>query len=280
MLGTANQPIDVNHKVLIRLHYLKGMNPESSPAIVCCGGRMDFHGQPMNRAWVKLGDTIRIGNRHILLAEPLTGWPIGDRILLTTTSHDPLLGNGRETEGPHTTLREPGRTQTEERFITAIQGAQLTVDRPVIYEPGQKRLIDLMPHEDVVSGKVDRRVWVSGEVANLSRNDVVEFASPAGVRGHTIYPRHSAGSIGYAEFRHLGKENVLGRYPVHFHLIGDTMRGTSVLGASIWDSQNHCMAIHGWSARPMSSYPMAQRCAAVVMVGPPPGHPQRLAWIG
>ena len=51
-----------------------------------------------------------------------------------------------------------------------------------------------------------------GEVANLSRNVVVESADPEGVRGHTMYHRDSAGSISYAEFRHLGKEGVLGRY--------------------------------------------------------------------
>ena len=29
---------------VIRLHYVEGMDKESCPAIVCCGGRMDFHG--------------------------------------------------------------------------------------------------------------------------------------------------------------------------------------------------------------------------------------------
>ena len=44
-----------------------------------------------------------------------------------------------------------------------------------------------------------------GEVANLSRNVVIESADPAGIRGHTMYHRNSAGSISFAEFRHLGK---------------------------------------------------------------------------
>ncbi|MGH7173112.1 MAG: G8 domain-containing protein, partial [Gemmataceae bacterium] len=67
----------------------------------------------------------------------------------------------------------------------------------------------------------------------------------AGVRGHTMYHRHSAGAISYAEFRHLGKPGVLGRYPIHYHLVGDTMRGSSVIGASIWDSGNRWLTIHG-----------------------------------
>src|SRR5207237_6587090 len=76
----------------------------------------------------------------------------------------------------------------------------------------------------------------SGEVADLSRNVVVESADPGAARGHTMYHRGSTGSIGYAEFRHLGKPGVLGRYSLHFHRVGDTMRGTPVVGASVWDS--------------------------------------------
>ena len=60
-----------------------------------------------------------------------------------------------------------------------------------------------------------------------------------------MYHRDSEGSIAYAEFRHLGKEGVKGRYPIHFHLVGATMRGASVIGASIWDSGNRWVTVHG-----------------------------------
>jgi hypothetical protein len=60
-----------------------------------------------------------------------------------------------------------------------------------------------------------------------------------------MYHRHSAGSIRYAEFRHLGMPGVLGRYSLHYHICGDTMRGSSVIGASIWDSGNRWITIHG-----------------------------------
>src|SRR5262249_20677131 len=83
-----------------------------------------------------------------------------------------------------------------------------------------------------------------GEVANLSRNVIVESANLQ-ERGHTMYHRYSAGAISYSEFRHLGKEGVLGRYSLHYHLVGDTMRGSYVLGASIWDSGNRWLTIHG-----------------------------------
>jgi hypothetical protein len=60
-----------------------------------------------------------------------------------------------------------------------------------------------------------------------------------------MYHRFSSGSISFAEFRHLGKQGKLGKYSIHFHRVGDTMRGSSVIGASIWDSANRWITIHG-----------------------------------
>jgi hypothetical protein len=98
-------------------------------------------------------------------------------------------------------------------------------------------------------------------VANLSRNVIVESADPAGVRGHTMYHRNSAGSISYAEFRHLGKKDTLGRYSLHFHLVGSTMRGSSVIGASIHDSHNRWLTIHG------TNYLVVRDCVGYRSVG-------------
>ncbi len=99
------------------------------------------------------------------------------------------------------------------------------------------------------------------EVANLSRNVIIESAKPEGVRGHTMYHRDSSGGISYAEFRHLGKEGILGKYSIHFHLVRDTMRGSGVLGASIWDSHNRWITIHG------TDYLLVRDCVGYQSVG-------------
>ena len=85
LVGTPNQPVAANAKALIRLVYVPGMNKESCPAIVCCAGRMDLHGAPLSRTWVKLGATASKGAKEVMLAEPVTGWKVGDRILVTAT---------------------------------------------------------------------------------------------------------------------------------------------------------------------------------------------------
>lgn len=211
VVGTVDSPVAAGKTAVIRLHYVEGMNKETCPAIVCCGGRMEFHGQPMSRTWVKLGATARTGDSSVSLAEPVSGWKSGDRIIVTATQR-------------HGSVKT--ESSTEERTITAIAGQKVILDRPLT-----------MTH----LGEGNYR----GEVANLTRNVVVESADPNGVRGHTMYHKHSAGSISYSEFRHLGKKDVLGKYALHFHLCRDTMRGSFVLGNSIWDSHNRWLTIHG-----------------------------------
>src|SRR5262249_8342636 len=144
------------------------------------------------------------GARSVALSERLSGWRVGDRIIVTASN--------RVASYKHA-------TQTEERIITSICNRHVELDKPL---------------EFLHLGTGDYR----GEVANLSRNVIVESGRPDESRGHTMYHRGSAGSISYAEFRHLGKDGVLGRYSLHYHLVGDTMRGSSVVGASIWDSDN------------------------------------------
>ena len=84
---------------------------------------------------------------------------------------------------------------------------------------------------------------------------------PKGVRGHTVYHQFSRGGISYARFAHLGKEGALGRYPIHFHLVEDTMRGSGVLGAAIVDSHNRWVTIHG------TQYLLVRDCIGYRSVG-------------
>jgi len=229
VVGGPEQPVKAGHTALIRLVYFPGMDKESCPAIVCCGGRMDFHGAPMNHTWVKLGATAKKGDTQIALAEPVTGWRVGDRIIVTATklTHD----IGQETNG----------YSTEERKIEEINGGAITLDRP-------------LAREHLGTGEY------RGAVANLSRNVIVESADRK-LRGHTMYHRGSAGAISYAEFRHLGKEGLLGRYALHYHLVGDSMRGSYVIGASIWDSGNRWLTIHG------TNYLVVRDCVGYRSIG-------------
>jgi hypothetical protein len=216
-VGTLAEPIPARFTARIRLHYLEGMDKESAPAIVCCASRMDLHGAPMGRTWLKLDGDLKPGDTQVTVADDVTGWHVGQEVIVTGSKHHGSSGRFRQ---------RPDLLNTEARTIKAIDGRRITLNEP-------------LKHEHFGSGEY------RSEMANLSRNVIVESADPAGVRGHTMYHRYSQGGISYARFAHLGKEGVLGRYAIHFHLCGDTMRGSQVLGAAIVDSANRWVTIHG-----------------------------------
>jgi hypothetical protein len=244
LVGTPERPIPAGHSATIRLTAVEGLDPESFPAIVCCGGLMEFHGAPMPRTWTKLSKTAGPGEATVVVpAADVEGWRPGDRVIVTGTTRQFARNGQRRT----TSVAE--RPSTEERLVTEIgRRHDDSGDLPI----GLDRPLEL---EHQAEG--DYRA----ELANLSRNVVVESAEPDGVRGHTMYHRHSAGSISYAEFRHLGKRGVLGRYSLHFHLLGDTMRGSSVIGASIWDSHNRWITVHG------TDYLVVRDCVGYKSIG-------------
>ncbi len=230
-IGTPENPIPAQFTARVRLHYFAGMNPDDAPAIACCSARMEIHGSPLSRSWVKLGANVEAGDQQVMLSEAVEGWRVGDEVIVTASQRDYASGSFRD-----------GDTQTEHRTIAAINGQNLSLDKPLAY---------------VHFGTGSFR----SEVANLSRNVIIESADPNGVRGHTVYHRFSKGGISYARLAHLGKENVLGRYAIHFHLVGRTMRGSSVVGAAIVDSHNRWVTIHG------TQYMIVRDCVGYRSVG-------------
>jgi hypothetical protein len=246
IIGTVDQPMPANVTTTIRLVYFEGMDKETAPAIVSCGARWEVHGAPMSRTWLKLAEPMKPGATVVVAEEAPAGWRAGDRVILTSSRPEEYEPEEKTTVGAATKVagkRRPSVSGTEERFIKSVEGNRVTLTEPTKFE-----------HVSSIRGKT--------EIANLSRNVVIESADPDGVRGHTMYHRKSSGSISYAEFRHLGKQGVLGKYPVHFHLLRDGMRDQGgVVGASIWDSKNRFMAIHG------TDYLLVRDCVGYQCVG-------------
>jgi len=230
-VGTQQNPIPTQHVARIRLHYLEGMDKEDAPALVCCSARMELHGSPLKRPWAKLGATCQPGDLKIVVSEDVSDWRVGDEIIVTASKKARHMASDRDED-----------MGTEERTVRAIEGRSITLDKPLRLEH---------------FGEGEFR----SEVANLSRNVIVESADPNGIRGHTMYHRYSKGGISYARFAHLGKEGILGRYAIHFHLVGATMRGSAVLGAAIVDSHNRWITIHG------TQYLLVRDCVGYKSVG-------------
>ena len=189
---------------------------------VFAGGRWDVFGTPVRATWTKLAAPVPVGTSTVQVVGDTTDWPVGAWIVVTPTDLPDLEYDEAQTY-----------PQYEERQIRQVVrragSTEITLDSPLRYR-----------HE--AAGDA------TGEVALLSRNVVITSKYPGrAMQGHTIYLQGATGGIGYTEFRDLGNFACLGRYPVHFHMMGDTSRGMRVRGASIWRSDNNFMNIHGAS---------------------------------
>ncbi len=236
IVGTPENPIPPDRTAKIRLHFVEGMNADDAPALACCSARMELHGAPLRRTWTKLDRDVQPGASRVRVAADVSDWRVGDEVIVTGTHRSDGFGSFRPG------ARRERKAQTERRRVATVDGTELVLDAPLKFEH---------------SGSGEFR----SEVANLSRSVVVESADPNGVRGHTVYHRFSRGSVSYARFAHLGKEGVLGRYAIHFHVVGDTMRGSSVVGAAIVDSHNRWITVHG------TDYLIVRDCVGYGSVG-------------
>ena len=178
--------------------------------IMLAGGTLNLHGDRTN-TWTKLSKTAEAGSTSIEVLNA-TGWRVGDEIVLASTDYDPR--------------------QAERRTISAINGNTITLGKPLDYM-----------HFGKITFDVDER----GEVGLLTRNIKIQASEDAAQTykgGHIMAMVTSKMFVEGVELNRMGQHMELARYPLHWHLDGDA-RGQYVKNASIHDTYNRCVTVHG-----------------------------------
>ena len=211
-VGTAAKPF--THKATITLtdnvknEQMMGMGDRG---IMLSGGTLNLHGNVTN-TWTKLAKTAEAGATSIEVLNAAQ-WKAGDEIVLASTDYDPR--------------------QTERRTIAAISGNTITLDKKLDYM-----------HFGKITFGVDER----GEVGLLTRNIKVqasEDAEQTSFGGHIMAMVTSKMFVDGVELNRMGQHMELARYPIHWHLVGDSGKGQYVKNASIHDTYNRCVTVHG-----------------------------------
>lgn len=179
------------------------------------GGTLDVHGQD-RPGWTKLNANANKGSTTLKLASA-PNWRVGDEIVVSSTDYD--------------------FDQAEERKITAISGDTVTLDQPLKYDHwGTMQTFDGRP--------VDERA----EVALLSRNVTIEgeeATSGDGFGGQVMVMGGSTARVEGAELTRMGQKNILRRYPIHFHMLGDAGANSYLKDSSLHETFNRCVTVHG-----------------------------------
>lgn len=200
------------------------------------GSRIEIHAADRSKeSWTQLEMTASAGDTTITVQEH-TGWDVGDKIAIASTSNDYT----QDEEFSVLAISEDGKTITlgdENGNPTALDFTHLGVTQE--YDNGR-------------AGE-DHRAWdveVRAEVALLSRNITIqgdEDSGEDGFGGHTMIMNGAEQHISGAEFYRMGQEDILGRYPIHWHMLGEGAEGQYVEGVSVHSSYQKGATIHGTS---------------------------------
>ncbi len=180
------------------------------------GGLLTMHGE-RKAPFVKLAATAKKGDTVLTLTEN-PGWRVGDKIVLASSDF--------------------AHEQAEEFTINAITTNKVNLNKAIKYlHWGQTH---------TYSGKVvDERA----EVVLLTRNIKIQGNAASDTTGFggqvMVMGTGSRAYVEGVEFYRMGQAGKTGRYPMHWHLMGDGSVNQYLRYSSVHDSFNRCVTIHG-----------------------------------
>jgi PKD repeat protein len=180
-VGTAANPIAVNVHANIDIAN-QAINTALDPSQFGTGlivlGNVTMHGA-VKTAYATLSQEAHAGDTVLHLASPVSGWQVGDELLLPDTREP---GNGSS----------PSQWEQPEIASISADGLTVTLSAPLLYNHLGARdgngVLDFLP-----------------QVGNLDRNIMVESASMTGTRGYTLFTQNANVDIEDAGFCELGR---------------------------------------------------------------------------
>ncbi|KAM7075182.1 fibrocystin-L isoform 3-T3 [Molossus nigricans] len=258
-IGTEASPFQ--HKAVITLHgHLR--SPElpvyGAKTLAVREGVLDLHGRPVPVVWTRLAHTAQAGERTLILQQAVT-WKPGDKIVIASTGH------------------RHSQRENEEKSVAAVSadGVTVTLASPLSYThlgitvplpdgtPFEARAeVGILTRNILIRGS-DNVEWNNQIPACPDGFDAGEFATQTCLQGkfgeevgsdqfggcimfHAPVPGANmvTGRIEYVEVFHAGQAFRLGRYPIHWHLLGDLQFKSYVRGCAIHQTYNRAVTIH------------------------------------
>ncbi|XP_013396738.1 cell surface hyaluronidase [Lingula anatina] len=168
----------------------------------------------------------------LFLADDVSSWNVGDEILIGSTDYNWM--------------------QTEIRTVTNVRKTRVDLDSPLWFDHFGEMIDNVDERADV--GVLTRNVVIRGERELSCYGDNHCDVFDIDIFGGHLKVHHHFGSVNIegAEFEHMGQHAVLGTYPIHFHMCGDTdttegVPSPYVRQNSIHHSVSRCVTVHGTS---------------------------------
>ncbi len=144
-------------------------------------------------------------------------WKVGEKIVIASSDYN--------------------TGHAEESTIRAVSGSLIRLSAPLAYNHWCKK----------ETYSATQTLLECAEVGLLSRNITIQGDSGSvtnGFGGHLMIMRGATAKIGSVELFHMGQKNLVGRYPMHWHLVGEAP-GQYLRDSSIHHAYNRFVSIHG-----------------------------------
>lgn len=175
-------------------------------------GALDAFGRLYQPTWTRLAATADAGDAVLQLGEAVD-WEPGQK-LVVATSHR---------------VDYPLTDENEVRTIVSVDGASVTLDRALAFKHYGG------PEYQVEVGLLSR---------NLQFRTSAHLETAAPLFGGHIMVHSKRARVSGVELYGLGQQNVLARYPFHFHRAGDVAGGGYFTDSSVWKSNFRCAVVH------------------------------------
>ena len=266
-IGTEGQPYAHNATITLTTAYSnKEDSIESCGIKVICtkeGGILNFHGAYSSPAWTRLADgsTAHVEDTSIRLEEPVA-WQVGDEIVIVSTDFNPNQAERRTISAISDDLHvvyfdEPlaymhwGEIMDYHGHKVDQRAEVMHLNRPILIQGDADSDEDnfgghVIIHSKHFKGDHDMAHHDKGMHERASHENMMaeaEWLEHWDAPEYATTPEEMSKLSG-VEFTRMGQTGLMGRYPVHFHLVGNA-KGAFVKNSSVYDSYQRCYTLHG-----------------------------------
>lgn len=231
------------------------------------GGKINIHGKNIGRNWTKLAQTSPKGSNTVTLVDAVQ-WPVGSRVVVPSSDFDPF----HVEEGTITAISADGKTLTLNNITSTLNSGtaanpegDTTTGNTSFAWPHTVTVTSFQSGTEIRSveerteiGLLSHNITITGPDTIASNADLVKPGSTANAfGGQTLILPGGVMRMSNTRVTKMGQYDtaynadgsvksqgaILGRYPIHFHIVGDAS-ASEIKNVSIDNSPNRFLTIH------------------------------------
>lgn len=215
------------------------------------GGTIDMHGLP-KKSWTRLDSIslvpVTVGSPPAvgITVQDRSGWQVGDSVVLAYTGH--VSHTAGTTMTPLAPYSGPRSQQRQILAINPVTGLITLAGSLTWADHCRAAAIQYQNPTNSQTWVLDQRA----EVGMLSHNvRIVGASATAGFGGHVMIMAccdmmpTGFGRFSNVELTEMGQKQILGRYPMHWHMVRENGAGQYLRDSSVHQTHNRAITIHG-----------------------------------